>query len=286
MLWLAANSQAARQLLEIRPLLLALICDRYTVNSEAALAVSELGQRKILRTLGYCHSSSALKFIDKLDLDYSKGTEFVLIKQKLRPESERYLKFKHQSSVTYLCLILDHTHPFLSGTNFGLAIANMKSIRLHAIGGRIEDTIQLGRRLNKGDIIKRIGNLNSIDGLRQLHDNWSDEYRRERPELSPVELIKPDERYVRFLENSENIKQVMSLDELRREADEQKHCVEIYHNRIARGEYAVFKMTSPQRMTIGISKQKSGASPYRIEQVSGFRNAVLQWFISNNRGVA
>ena len=43
LLWLAANSEQAAQLLLMRPLLLVLICEQYPIDNEKALALSHLG---------------------------------------------------------------------------------------------------------------------------------------------------------------------------------------------------------------------------------------------------
>ncbi|MDR9827697.1 hypothetical protein RCJ22_19025 [Vibrio sp. FNV 38] len=72
MLWLAANSANAEQILQVRPLILAMICEHYPVDNQQALTVVELGQREILKHLGFAGTKAALKFIDKLELTYER----------------------------------------------------------------------------------------------------------------------------------------------------------------------------------------------------------------------
>ncbi len=99
MLWLAANSEQAAQLLLTRPLLLVLICEKYPVDNNAALETSQLGQRDILKTLGYDGSRGALKFIDKLTLIFERDLELQHVKKQLDSRFYGYKVFNHYSSV-------------------------------------------------------------------------------------------------------------------------------------------------------------------------------------------
>ena len=122
MLWLAANTYEAAQLLELRPVILALICMKYSVDNKKALEISRLGQKRILVKLGLDGSKATLKFIDKLELHYNVGDELKHIVRILEPLQRRVLKFKHYSKVGYTALRLDQVHPFLTGSRLGIVM--------------------------------------------------------------------------------------------------------------------------------------------------------------------
>ena len=125
----------------------------------------------------------------------------------------------------------------------------------------------------------------NLDSLKRLHDDWVARRIDQRlKEGGPKDMHIP---YPVCLQETASIKQIKNYKQLSEEAGEQHHCVAVYHSRIVRERYAVFKMVEPERMTIGISIERNLEFPYRIEQISGYRNktpaeqtraTVYQWF--------
>ncbi|MGB2079655.1 MAG: PcfJ domain-containing protein, partial [Vibrio sp.] len=94
--------------------------------------------------------------------------------------------------------------------------------------------------------------------------------RNRQRRTKPVDVDVPYQ--IHLVENTQ-IQQIKNYQELCQEALDMHHCVEIYHNEIASGRYAVFRVLTPERMTVGISIKPKLSFPYQIEQISGVRNA-------------
>lgn len=288
MLWLSVNCPRAEQLLMCRPLLLALICEQYSVDNEMALSVVQKGQREILAHLGFDDSKAALKFIDKLDMSFEYSNEFAHIQKQLDAAFSRFKLFKHYDRVTYSALVVDHCYPFLTGTRFGKAIAQSKQRYRQSLVRHLSDTLMLGHALGIEDPVQNIARLANIEQLICLHDNWSErnavlQEEKRRPQFTDIP-------YKAWLTEENGISLITDYDDLCAEAKEQRHCASIYHNRISAGHYAIYRMYQPERMTIGISINKKKAFPFEIEQILGYKNVlpsqetrqiIYQWLEKN-----
>ncbi|UJZ95462.1 hypothetical protein IHC87_18580 [Photobacterium damselae subsp. damselae] len=93
---------------------------------EAALDLTKQGEREILAPLGLDSSKAALKFIDKLQLDFEHSSELKHEHKQLDVHFCRFKVFSHYKAANYSALLLDHTHPFLTGTNLGRPIAEQR----------------------------------------------------------------------------------------------------------------------------------------------------------------
>nr|PMH88905.1 hypothetical protein BCU57_19230 [Shewanella sp. 10N.286.48.B5] len=272
MLWLAANAEQAAQLLQTRFLLLVLICEEYPVDNNVALEICKLGQREILDRLGYDNGKGALKFIDKLSLDFERDIELQHVKKQLDVRFSRYKVFKHYPSVNLNALSIDQKYPFLTSTRLGKIIANEDKIKKGSLLAYLADTFTLGVNLGVNDPAKRIGELHSIDALVQLHQLWVDRQNdirilKKRPEDADIS-------YPKMIAGNEHIVAVNNYDELFEEGVKQKHCIAIYHRRIVLGEYCVFSMLTPQRVTIGIKILSKKPIIIQLDQIAGLRNAL------------
>ncbi|GAA0782724.1 MULTISPECIES: PcfJ domain-containing protein [Pseudomonadati] len=271
LLWLAANSEQAAQLLLMRPLLLVLICEQYPIDNEKALALSLLGQRDILRGLGYDNAKAILKFIDKLTLKFDRDIELKFLKKLLDKRMCRYKVFKHHQVINYLTISLDNRYPFLTCTKLGHAIANDKSIKRGPLRACLADTIALGLALGINEPANRIGQLSSFDELERLHQQWIDLRNDiDRLEHRPVDADAP---YPQLIASEPNFVAIDNYDALINEGMTQKHCIAVYHNRIVAGHYCAFKMEHPQRVTIGVKVNKR-IGMLELDQIKGIRNAI------------
>ncbi|MEZ8018053.1 PcfJ domain-containing protein [Vibrio splendidus] len=271
MLWLAANTYEAAQLLELRPVILALICMKHSVDNKKALELSRLGQKKILAKLGLDGSKATLKFIDKLELHYNVGDELDHIVRILEPLQRRVLKFKHYSKVGYTALRLDQVHPFLTGSRLGIAMVEEGRLNTPSKMAMFQDAILLGQDLEMDDPLRAITSQNSFAMFEQLHDRWTEQRQLRRLEGNrPVDMDIP---YPVPLLGNDNIHPLTDYYDLEQEGVEQKHCIGVYHNRIMSDRYVVFRMLKPQRLTIGLRRVPSKAFPFEIDQICGKRNA-------------
>ena len=287
MLFLAANSLAAKQLLESRPMILALICDRYRVDNESALVVCSHKQKEILSKLGLDGTKAAIKFIDKLKLDFQKGDEVEQVKRMLKPAEKRYLKLRHYTQIDYMALRLDQIFPFLSGGRLGTSLIREGTALQRIRISDFQDALMLGVYLGIENPMEVISGQRSIEAFRELHDRWARRNNRWLASNQHDLDIDEDAPYDTPLQGNEFIQPISCFSELRQEASEQIHCIAVYHNRIQKGAYLAFRMNEPERLTIGIRKTLLGQFPYVIDQICGKRNRrpseesrdlIQQWF--------
>ncbi|MFA0465439.1 PcfJ domain-containing protein [Vibrio breoganii] len=290
MLYLAANYSPAIDLLNSRPILLALICDKCSVDSAEAARLVRLGQRQILAELGLEHTKSALKFLDKVVKNERLCTSLSIVKSLLHPVEKRYQRFSHYRELSHSAVIIDHTYPFLTGTKLGMALASDRSNRDYSMSAYFADTLRLGEAIGIDDPISVIERLPSLDKLRELHDRWSDQRMQIRFELQQPKNT--DVPYLNSFKLQENIEHIANYQQLCDEAKEQRHCISIYHNRLVSGNYLAFRLLSPERMTIGIKRISTKQFPFEIDQICGARNArpteetrqiIYDWFESNRQ---
>ena len=270
MLWLAANSYTARQLLQQRCLLLALICDRYKTDNKQALKVVDMGQREILSHLGFDNSKSALKFLDKIQLSANLGQAMYLIRQYLEPENKQYLRFKHYQCINDFCVCLDEKIPVLTGTKLGISLSSEPLKKIWSTISYIRDTISLGLELEVTHPQYIVSNLTSYQQLIRLHDSWT----QQRITLRNYRPINADEPYNIYLSDAPEygIYAITNYDALLEESAVQQHCIVTYHPKIASQCYMAFSMDYSERLTIGIHCLPGGQGIY-IDQIKGKKNS-------------
>lgn len=272
MLWLAANSINAREILISRPLILALVCERYPVDSNKALSIANLGQRQIMAHLGLASTKSALRFIDKLDLNYERTSEIFHVMKMLDSKTNYFKRFSHYENVNFPSLSLDNTHPFLTGTHLGREIAKTSNTTRLKLTLAIEDTLLLGQAIGVQDPMGAIVNLKTYQALIHLHDDWVTRRNAIRTEeMKPVDADVP---YPTHFSSNESISPISDYYDLCKEGDEMRHCIAVYHNRIAQGRYVALRLTQPERMTIGITVGANKRFPYEVDQIAGLKNKI------------
>lgn len=270
MLWLAANSKNAREILEVRPLILAIICERFHVDNVQALKLAELGQRQILEHLGFASTKAALKFIDKLDLTFERTSEIFHVMKMIDVRTCYFKRFSHYTKVNFSSLSLDNTHPFLTGTRLGKSLGELKNTTRLKLTLLIEDTLMLGNALGVHDPIQVIVNLKSYGELADIHDLWVE--RRNQMRMESMKPKDADVPYVHHFDAYQGIEQISDYYDLCTEGNEMRHCISVYHNRISSGNYVALRMTTPERMTIGLKVARTKQFPYEIDQIAGSRN--------------
>ncbi|MDN2481173.1 PcfJ domain-containing protein [Vibrio agarivorans] len=290
MLWLAANSQEAREILSVRPLILAMICERYPVDNEKALSISMLGQRKILQHLGLASTKAALRFIDKLDLTYERTSEIFHVMKVLDARTNYFKRFSHYIKVNFSSLSLDNTHPFLTGTHLGRAIGEASNATRLKLTLCIEDSLMLGQAIGVQDPMSVIVNLKTYEDLTRLHDEWAT--RRNAIRSEEMKPIDADTPYTVHFSDTVSLTQIVDYYDLCKEGDEMRHCIVVYHNRIAQGRYVALRLSHPERMTVGIKIEPNKQFPYEIDQIAGIRNklpteetrqAVFKWLLNERK---
>lgn len=272
MLKIAALSQKARDLLLQRPTLLYLVCEQYPLDQDEVLSLCELGQREILAQLGLASSRSALRFLDRIEGDFSTRSILIIIHRLLDPEMMSFQLFKHYKTITNLTLQIYLQWPTLTGTRLGRHLAQTTQRERFQINQILSDVFQLGYRVLDVDSIKRIHAVTSYEELRSLHDRWVVSQHR----INFVPDANSNKPYVISFEGNNNIVPIRNYQELELEGVEQNHCVAIYHNRIIKGEYLVYKMFMPERVTIGLKRHYvvNGrvSDTYTVDQIQARNN--------------
>ena len=283
-LWLVAHSYAAKQLLQQRCLLLALICDHYKTDNEQALKVVNMGQREILSHLGLDNSKAALNFLDKIQFSPNLGQAMYLLRKYLAPEDKHYLRFKHYQCVNDFCVCLDEKISELTGTKLGIALSSEPLKNTWSTISYIRDTIALGHQLAIIGSDRIVSDLNDYDHLVRLHDNWT----QQRIKLQDYRPSNADEGYhVCWADAPElGIYAIKNYDALLEESAQQQHCIVTYHEKIASQHYMAFSMHNHERLTIGINCLPGGKGMV-IDQIRGKKNStpseialqiIQQWF--------
>lgn len=272
MLKVAALSQKARDLLLQRPTLLYLVCEQYPLDQDEVLSLCELGQREILAQLGLASSRSVLRFLDRIEGDFSTRSILIIIHRLLDPEMMSFQLFKHYKTITNLTLQIYLQWPTLTGTPLGRHLAQTTQRERFQINQILSDVFQLGYRVLDVDSIKRIHTVTSYEELRSLHDRWVVAQHR----INFVPDANSNKPYVIPFKGNNNIVPIRNYQELELEGVEQNHCVAIYHNRIIKGEYLVYKMFMPERVTIGLKRHYvvNGrvSETYTVDQIQARNN--------------
>ena len=211
-----------------------------------------------------------LSFLDRLNLRFNQGSELEHIIRLLNVKEQRYLKFKHYSSIEYNNLVLDQIHPFLTGSRLGLSVAKeQRGYRTCGLA-TFQDVLMLGRDLGIHDPIAHIVRQPSLAALEQLHDRWT-EQRNQRIYGERVKPIDHDVPYSLPLKGSRSIIPIKDYQALVEEGRKQRHCISVYHSRITSERYCAFSMQHPERLTIGIRRLPRGRFPFEIDQISGVK---------------
>ena len=174
----------------------------------------------------------------------------IIIHRLLDPEVMSFQLFKHYKTITNLTLQIYLQWPTLTGTPLGRHLAQTNQRERFQINQILSDVFQLGYRVLDVDSIKRIHAVTSYEELRVLHDRWVVAQHR----INFIPDANSNKPYVIPFEGNNNIVPIRNYQELELEGVEQNHCVAIYHNRIIKGEYLVYKMFMPERVTIGLKR--------------------------------
>ena len=272
MLKIAAMSDKARHLLAQRPILLYLVCERYPLEHEKVLALCERGQREILSSLGLASCRSALRFIDRIQSDFSTRSVVIVIHRLLDPETMMFKLFRHYKVITTLTLQVYLQWPTLTGTKLGFYLMTASPRERLRINQILSDVFQLGYRVLDVDSVRRIHAVTSYDELKQLHDRWVIAQRTVK--FSPDPSC--NKNYDIPFDGNSNIVPIRNYKQLEQEGIDQNHCVVIYHHRIIKGEYLVYKMQMPERVTIGLKRHYlangRASDTYTVDQIQARNN--------------
>lgn len=114
--------------------------------------------------------------------------------------------------------------------------------------------------LEIADIMTRIRSCKYMTQLTNLHDRLVSAVNDKA--LQGMPLIEYGEPPIR---ETPIIVPITNNRDLHMEGKIQHHCIFVYHNRIARGEYFAYQILEPERATLGLNKTVAGG--YLIDQI-------------------
>ena len=118
----------------------------------------------------------------------------------------------------------------------------------------VEDIQAMGRMMQADDIWNRICACRTPEQLYRLHDRLVTLLRKYGAQyfLLDAAPIEPP------LEPPAGMEAIRTFQELFDEGTQMHHCVYAYASKVARGNYYVYRMVTPQRATVGIYRRKDG----------------------------
>jgi hypothetical protein len=277
---LAARHRSVCDLLINNPLLL------WTSYYHAARA--ELGEREflvmldskqiqILQALGYDASKQQIKILRKTAAAHLDSADVLKLLEICRVKTTKdFLSHYHCISKNTVASIREY--PWLANC---AAKALIPALEYKVNRQILFDTI------NMADDLELVRRCTSIDALRELHDklvrelNRQQSYRWRHQDADGNYLPLPEPPVA----GGEGIVALSTQEMIIDEGLEMDHCILTYIGRVLDGEYYVYKMTEPERLTIGLKQNSAGL--WSISQVKGKRNAepsesgraiVQRWF--------
>ena len=166
MLWLAANSATALELLIKQPLLIALVCSETQLERAEALKVCNQGSKCILSSLGLDNSDLALSFIDKLHFSYDYGHELTYVRKYLGAD-KLHRRFMHYNIVNDMVLAIDQSTPQLTDSTLSHKLAEATCKHVWSKAGLIRNTLLMSEEM-VGANISELRNCQSMSDVRAL----------------------------------------------------------------------------------------------------------------------
>lgn len=271
-----AVSEAARQLADDAPLLLILLVD-YARRQQCTLAVFEnlLGQKRptILSAIGLPGTRSLARLIKRIELSPMLPWELEDVAKALTHKDFLTLLRHHPTPhLNHLRFLLRHPQPLWPGV-LNLVNERTSSLDITWLSRMIGDTLNLA-----GGNLRQIGEVDSRLALQELHDRLVNRFNRGSGKDSATdraaaaeELAEEHGDYPRApIDVIEGIESLNSWLELLEEGATMRHCVGSYDVHIALGQVFIYRMMTPERLTISLEYRTNN---WVVGEVRGHCNA-------------
>lgn len=286
MLSLALGNRAAEDMLLDRPTILWLLLHEVPALMNAGESYSALlsnPAKSQLARLDLPPEKRVSRLIEKIRLSRFEKARIAAIKSLLRAEKRQALT--HARKINERALEVLSRYPALMGTPLAGAI-------LHAEGQDQEEFCdvfyrlqRLGQRLGQSeDFLRRATSRRSLPSLRRLEAQLTRQWPLEilsapLPAFPPPPVDAPS--------GAVAIRNHLGLWQ---EARDQHNCVYDYRDRIIAGEYCVFRLTQPERATLGVNIDARGKlqldelkGPWNREVHPDTLRHVLHWLERTQR---
>lgn len=264
LLYLCSHYPAAYDLFVSAPTLLWLLVQQARLRQWPEHQIEALCRQKrthIMQACGLPAKRVAVNLLSRLDFKTFGQVELADIRKLFRYSG--YEKLSHVRRIDERLLQLIATYPKLIGSC--LVSAYRPESWNHQSRCLIEDCERMAAQLVIHDMMQRLGRCKDHDQLQRLHDRLVGQInRRNRSDLPYVRYRNPP------FTGTEHIVPITSSTELMVEGREQRNCVASYHPEIFNGRYYMYRITHPQRATLGLTL-KPGYKP-QLDQLKGFQN--------------
>ena len=281
LLWFISRSQYARELFETNPLLVWLLlktAQSQCWNIEFIFDLFSWKRTRILAVCGLDESKAVLNLIQKLKLESFKRHEFDLITKYDWQHVAKHLS--HLPFIDGRLLKLLKRYPELETSK--LIQKFSADWKWHDFEMTFQDTLKMAEDLGVVGIMTRIKSCKGLLQLTNLHDKLVSEINDKSLQDMPlIEYGKPP------IDETPNIVPITNNRDLHMEGKIQHHCIFVYHDRIARGDYFAYQILEPERATLGLNKTVAGG--YTIDQIhlkynglvsDATREMVMMWLNS------
>ncbi|MCB5226637.1 PcfJ domain-containing protein [Alishewanella sp. 16-MA] len=270
-LQLASRSRYVFELVETRPILLALLMC-HSDDSATLINAAAKPQRKIGAMFGLPPTKNLLKFLNKYTCErFNKHALLNLLNFLRQPKHCQVLQ--HETTYTDATIVVALEHPWLISSPLWRRIQLSKKVKRKSFLNQIADCLMLAETLGINLPQRIIRNLSGLTDLQQLHDRWV--IRVNAGTIADIPHAEYANQFCHFpYPNSNGIEAIKSQGELSEEGILLSHCIRSYLNLIMAGQYWAYRLILPdERATIGFKRDEKGA--IILDQIRGYKNALV-----------
>ncbi len=262
LLYLCSRYPSVYELFLSAPTLVWLLIRQAKAQHWAESRIASLSQQKrtyIAQVCGLPGTPLAVKILQRLVFSKFGVSALNMIGQLFG--NMDYRQLSHAQIIDDYLIRLLLQYPQLSGSH--LVATYRPDLWQYRDLSVIDDCQRMMLRLGRQESFEQIGRCTNREQLRDLHDRLAARLNK-KPALPAVAYAPPP------VPGTETIIPITHSKELSIEGWQMKHCVASYHADIITGRYYVYRITHPQRATLGLTLS-SGKKPC-IDQLKGVRN--------------
>jgi len=244
-------------------------------------------QIAILKACFFPATKSALKLLTKLNMTRFSEKEYQLIIELFNLD---YEKLSHHTQIDRQLIKFLNGYPELIDTRL-IRLWDKDNFQL--LTELVYDCERMSCRLNHTEELfsQQIRQCHTIHAVRQLHTQLllelNDKFKSNRNHVLNHQRLVNKIFPTPPLTGNKNIVPITTVHQLRKEGQQQQHCVLSYDQDILQGNYYVYKILHPERATLGIEIEQDQGIKYHLDQLKASQNqqvrketqqAVQAWF--------
>ena len=272
--WIARSGPAALDLCVSNPALAFMVASAWQFRNPGGGPTCEpipallpyRKQRSILGWLGFPGTDAARHIVRKITYPAMNLEWLVALRERLRV-AEIAKRLAHVPRINAAILRMTAESSILHVSPRLLQeIADGSDAAPPVQPDTLADTLQMWRQVRPG---RPLPLFHSADRVRDAHEELTVLVDRHiRPTLRATALPPPP------FPGTSIIRPLTSVSELRREGRRQHNCAASYAVRVARGNYAMYRVLAPERCTLGLIRRGRNGN-WRIDQLKGPSNAAV-----------